>query len=100
MRRTGSERKSSKSKGSSTSRAKSRRRSSSRQPRFVVCVNGGGYVDLEPLKVYKVRRDPGASALGMLRVVDASGEDYLYPAAFFRPIRVPRGLFKMVNELT
>jgi len=63
----------------------------------VVCIKSGGYVDLEPLKVYKVRRDASAVAQGLLRVVDGSGEDYLYPADFFRPIIAAPGLFKAVE---
>jgi hypothetical protein len=65
--------------------------------RFVVCIKSGGYVDLEPLKVYRVRRDASAGAEGLIRVVDASGEDYLYPTGFFRPIQAPQELFKLVE---
>jgi hypothetical protein len=64
---------------------------------FVVCIKSGGYVDLEPLKVYKVRRDAAAIAQGLLRVVDGTGEDYLFPADFFRPIIAASGLFKAVE---
>jgi hypothetical protein len=62
-------------------------------------VQTGGYVDLEPLKVYKVQRDAKASRHGLLRVVDGSGEDYLYPANFFQPIQAPSRLFEIVEEL-
>ncbi len=65
--------------------------------RFVVCVNDGGYVDLELLKVYRVRHDPADKASGMLRVVDATGEDYLYPAAYFRPIVATKNLFTIAR---
>jgi hypothetical protein len=63
----------------------------------VVCIKTGGYVDLEPLKVYKVRRDAAALAQHLLRVVDGSGEDYLYPADFFQPIIAAHDLFKAVE---
>jgi hypothetical protein len=63
---------------------------------YVVCVKSGDYVDLEPMKVYRVRHDASAKEHGMLRVIDASGEDYLYPADFFRPIQAPRNLSKIV----
>ena len=99
MKRTALERGTSKSRSSSTKR--STRRSVRRIPprsRFVVCVNSGGYVDLEPLKVYKVRHDPDAKAQGLVRVVDASGEDYLYPTSYFRPIQATPRLFKLVEE--
>lgn len=66
--------------------------------RFVVCVNDGGNVDLEPLKLYRVLSDAAAKVDGLIRVVDDSGEDYLYPAEFFRPIRVPKDLMKLVER--
>ncbi len=99
MKHMGSEREISKSKGSSIRRAKARiPHISSPQLRFVVCVKSGGYVDLEPLKVYKVCRDSAAKAQGMLRVVDGSGENYLYPQEFFRPIHAPQKLLEIVKE--
>jgi len=99
MKHTASEKKNSKSKGSSTkSEGRARSRAISPTVRFVVCVKSGGYVDLEPLKVYKVRHDASATAQHLLRVVDASGEDYLYPADFFRPIKAARNLFDAVES--
>src|SRR5205809_290719 len=92
--------KTSKSNGASTKRRQARLPSiASPQLRFVVCIKSGGYVDLEPLKVYRVRRDRTAHEDGLLRVVDASGEDYLYPAEFIRPIQAPATLFRLVEEL-
>jgi len=96
MKRTESGKRISRSKRSSIERSKSRR---SRSSRFVVCVRNGGYVDLEPLKVYRVRADRKARTLGFFRVVDESGEDYLYPADFFRPIQAPSKLFELVERL-
>ena len=53
----------------------------------MICVRNDGYAaSLETRKVYAVRRDARAEADSMLRVVDESGEDYLYPAEFFAPI--------------
>jgi hypothetical protein len=58
--------------------------------RFVLCVKNGSYkASLEPRKVYRVLRDPAAEAKSLLRVVDDSGEDYLFPADLFVPIEVP-----------
>jgi hypothetical protein len=52
--------------------------------RFVRCIHDGGYPEsLELRKLYKVVTDPQASAAGMLRVLDESGEDYLYPQSCF-----------------
>jgi hypothetical protein len=41
-------------------------------------------------KIYRLVDDPSADARGLVRVVDESGEDYLYPQRFFVPIEVPR----------
>ena len=66
--------------------------STSRQsvPRFVVCVDNTGYpASLELHKIYRVAPDEGAEADGDIRVVDESGEDYLFSHDRFVPIRVP-----------
>ena len=61
-----------------------------RKRRFVLCVKAGTYkASLEPRKVYRVVEDPVAEAKSLLRVVDESGEDYLFPASLFVPIEVP-----------
>jgi hypothetical protein len=58
--------------------------------RFVLCLESGTYkASLEPRKVYRVLEDPAAEAKSLLRVVDESGEDYLFPAGLFVPIEVP-----------
>jgi hypothetical protein len=98
MKCTASGKRTSKSSVSSTSAGTSKIPSlSSARLRFVVCVKNGGYVDLEPLKVYKVLADRQARTRGMLRVVDASGEDYLYPADFFEPVQVTSKLFQLIE---
>jgi len=52
--------------------------------RFAVCVSNAGYpASLELHKIYKVLSDREAELEGDLRVVDESGEDYLYPAQYF-----------------
>jgi hypothetical protein len=52
--------------------------------RFVLCVRNEGYpAGLELRKVYRVLADARASEQRLLRVVDESGEDYLYPAEYF-----------------
>ena len=57
---------------------------------FVVCVKSEGYeASLEPRKIYRVIEDPRAESKSLLRVVDESGEDYLYPTQFFVPIDIP-----------
>ncbi|HUQ69084.1 MAG TPA: hypothetical protein VM165_06155 [Planctomycetaceae bacterium] len=72
-------------------------RISSPRLKYVVCVKTGGNIDLEPLKVYRVRQDPAAKSLGMLRIVDGSGDDYLYPMEYFQPIQASPRLFQLVE---
>ena len=98
MKRTGLEKGTSSSRSTSTKASAKSRRPRAANPRFVVCVKDGGNVDLEPLKLYQVHPDAAAKADGLIRVVDDSGEDYLYPAEFFRPIRVPKELMKLVER--
>jgi len=57
--------------------------------RYVICVRSEGAEDLEVRKIYRVLPDESASARGHLRVVDESGEDYLYPAEWFVTVEVP-----------
>ncbi len=61
------------------------------RPRFVLCIKNEGYrVSLERRKIYRVLPDSRASAHNLIRVVDESGEDYLYPMAWFIPIALPQ----------
>ena len=49
--------------------------------RFVLCVKNEGYpASLEVRKVYQALPDPGSATKGFLRVIDESGEDYLFPS--------------------
>ena len=58
--------------------------------RFAVCINNEGYpASLELHKVYEVIPDPFAEEHLMIRVIDESGEDYLFAANRFVPIRLP-----------
>lgn len=57
---------------------------------FVLCINDGGAPEsLERRKFYEVVPDPHAEAEGMLRVIDESGEDYLYPLTYFVEVALP-----------
>ena len=58
-------------------------------PRFALCVRTHGSEDLEPRKVYQILPDRVADRDGYVRIVDESGEDYLYPADCFVPVRLP-----------
>lgn len=58
--------------------------------RFVVCIQNEGCEDLQLRKLYQVLPDDIAAAEGYIRVIDDSGEDYLYPANFFIQIELPQ----------
>jgi len=55
---------------------------------FVVCVQNTGCDDLALRKLYQVLPDEAAAADGYLRIIDESGEDYLYPAQYFLPLNL------------
>ncbi len=62
---------------------------------YVVCIKNKGYsASLEKRKIYKVIPDAEASAHKLIRVVDESGEDYLYPAEFFAPVALSQTVAK------
>ena len=60
-----------------------------RDRQFVICVENRGAEDLEVRKVYRALHDKEAAATGYVRVVDESGEDYLYPANYFVFVTLP-----------
>lgn len=64
------------------------------EPRFVVCVRNEDCEDLELRKIYQVLPDEAAAEDGYVRIVDESGEDYLYPAEYFLPIELSKDLAK------
>ena len=60
------------------------------QPNFVICIRNEDYpASLERRKVYRVLADPEAGEHSMIRVIDESGEDYLYPLSLFVPVELP-----------
>jgi hypothetical protein len=68
---------------------------------FVVCINNQGYpASLERNKIYQEIPDALANADGDLRIIDESGEDYLYPASYFVPIKVPQVVEESVLRVT
>jgi hypothetical protein len=60
------------------------------RPIFAVCVANDGCDDLTTGMLYRVLPDAAGSEENLLRIVDDSGEDYLYPANRFVVVRVPR----------
>ncbi|GAM98682.1 hypothetical protein U91I_02317 [alpha proteobacterium U9-1i] len=64
---------------------------------FVVCVSNEGYpASLERLKIYQTLPDREAVKDGQIRVIDESGEDYLYPTALFSDIELTPSIRKAV----
>jgi len=73
------------------------RRATARRGALVLCLRNDGYeVSLERRKVYATIPDRAASAEGQLRVIDESGEDYLFPASLFAVIRLAPNLRRAV----
>ncbi|MBA4018567.1 MAG: hypothetical protein C0483_15485 [Pirellula sp.] len=67
--------------------------------RFVVCIDSGDSVDLQSRRLYRVLTDVKAAAEKMLRVVDDSGEDYLYPANYFLPVKLTDSVAAKIRRL-
>ncbi len=68
---------------------------------FWLCVSNADYeVSLEPRKVYEGMPDPEAQKLSMIRVIDESGEDYLFPVSLFLPIALPHDAAVAVHCLS
>ncbi|MGE0827056.1 MAG: hypothetical protein AB7G75_25610 [Candidatus Binatia bacterium] len=62
-------------------------------PQFAVCIDNTGYpTSLELRKIYQVLPDEKAAKHKLVRVIDESGEDYLYPQRFFVPIELPHAV--------
>jgi hypothetical protein len=66
---------------------------------LVICVGNEGAEDLQVLRVYRRVPDPAAESKGFLRVIDDSGEDYLYPESAFKPLPLPRPLEQQLETL-
>jgi len=56
---------------------------------FMLCIEDKDCDDLERRKIYQILPDDEASKEGYLRVIDESGEDYLYPESYFVPVQIP-----------
>jgi hypothetical protein len=67
------------------------------EPQFVVCIKNKAYpASLELRKLYRVIPDAEATKHQQLRVVDESGEDYLYPEEYFVPVPLPQAAERAV----
>ena len=68
---------------------------------YVVCVKNAGYrSSLILRRIYRVVPDTDASDRGLLRIIDESGEDYLYPAKFFISIDLPKAFGRLFSAAT
>ena len=62
----------------------------SKRAKYVICTRNSGYeASLELRKLYAVVADAAAGRHDQIRVIDESGEDYLYPRSYFLPVDLP-----------
>ena len=67
--------------------------------RFAICVDNSEYpASLELHKIYRIVPDEDARKDGDLRIIDESGEDYLYPSNYFLLVDVPRATARHLNK--
>ena len=64
---------------------------------FALCVEDGGLEDLEARRLYQVPPDRAAAREDYIRVVDESGEDYIYPSELFVPVALPAAVLKRLR---
>ena len=57
---------------------------------FALCIENNDCEDLEKRKIYEMLPDEEADKEGYIRVIDESGEDYLYPQSYFIVVQLPR----------
>ena len=66
---------------------------------FVICINDTGYDDIQKMKIYEILEPNEKTDRGMLRLIDDSGEDYLYPPEYFESIEIPVKIQAKIQEL-
>jgi hypothetical protein len=72
---------------------------SNAEPQFVVCVRNDDYpASLELRKLYQVVPDPSAAKHHQIRIIDESGEDYLYPDTYFLLVELPKSVGQAVLQ--
>jgi hypothetical protein len=65
---------------------------------FALCVEDGGMEDLEARKLYQILPDREAVRDGYIRIIDESGEDYIYPSDLFVPVKLPAAVVRRLRE--
>jgi hypothetical protein len=69
------------------------------EAQFAVCIKNKGYgASLELRKLYQVVTDTTAAKLHQIRVIDESGEDYIYPKEFFVPVPLPQAVQRAIRR--
>jgi len=63
---------------------------SDEEMRYAICIDNRDSEDLEKRKIYRVLPDEVAKEEGYLRIIDESGESYLYPESYFVPVQLPQ----------
>ena len=67
---------------------------------YAICINNQDYpASLELKKIYQILPDPQAQKHQLIRVIDESGEDYLYPANYFISLELPEEVKKVVASV-
>ena len=67
---------------------------------FALCVEDGGMDDVEARKVDQLLPDREANREGYVRVIDESGEDYIYPSDLFVPVKLPAAVVRRFKRRT
>jgi hypothetical protein len=69
------------------------------EPKFAICVKNKDYAaSLELRKLYQVVSDEVAAKLHQIRVIDESGEDYLYPEEYFVAVQLPQSAERAIRR--
>jgi hypothetical protein len=72
-----------------------------REAQYVICVGNKGYAaSLELRKIYQVLQDKAGLKYHQIRVIDESGEDYLYPEELFVAVKLPQAVEQAVRRAT
>ena len=66
--------------------------------RFLLCISNRGCEDLEPRKVYEQLPDDPAAKEGLVRIIDESGEDYIYPSDLFVLVKLPAAVARRLKR--
>lgn len=69
-----------------------------RSTSFLLCVDPGSHEDLQARRLYEALSDERAARSTYVRVVDDSGEDYLYPASHFLAVELPDAVLRVLAE--